>query len=315
MYAGKTVSQNARWFPAHRPLKGISVIGVGMRYEECEKMDESDAQARQDERSAMVGQDADSPANEQNEQSSDTAQDVAAVKKRLFVERTRIEQLGRIRQLVFGSLDGLLVPLGVVSAVAGGTHNTQAIIVAGVAEAFAGALSMGAGEFISGRSEAQVQQSEIEKERQEIERDPEFEKAEMRALLENEGMSAVDAAQVTETFARYPDSYHKTMVEKELGLQVDPQTVKTPEALTMSASYLVGSFFPLIAYFFLPPVPQALIVSILLTIVALVIVGVIKGRLANLNLFRSALEVVVVGTASALGGYLLGVVIPHLLGY
>jgi len=278
-------------------------------------MDESDAQARQDGRSAMVGQDAGSPANEQNEQSADTAQDVAAVKKRLFVERTRIEQLGRIRQLVFGSLDGLLVPLGVVSAVAGGTHNTQAIIVAGIAEAFAGALSMGAGEFISGRSEAQVQQSEIEKERQEIERDPEFEKAEMRALLENEGMSAEDATQVTETFARYPDSYHKTMVEKELGLQVDPQTVKTPEALTMSASYLVGSFFPLIAYFFLPPVPQALIVSILLTIVALVIVGVIKGRLANLNLFRSALEVVVVGTASALGGYLLGVVIPRLFGY
>jgi VIT1/CCC1 family predicted Fe2+/Mn2+ transporter len=252
--------------------------------------------------------------NNQSDQSDATAHDVQTVKKRLFAERIRIEQLGRVRQLVFGSLDGLLVPLGVVSAVAGGTGNTQAVIVAGVAEAFAGALSMGAGEFISGRSEAQVQRSEIEKERQEIERDPEFEKAEMRALLENEGMSTEDAAQVTETFARYPDSYHKTMVEKELGLQVDPQTVKTPEALTMSASYLVGSFFPLIAYFFLP-VRQALVVSILLTIVALVVVGVIKGRLANLNLFRSALEVVVVGTASALGGYLLGVAIPHLFGF
>lgn len=278
-------------------------------------MDESNMQAREDGRSTVASQDAGSPLNEQNDQSDAAAQDTAAVKKRLFTERIRIEQLGRVRQLVFGSLDGLLVPLGVVSAVAGGTGSTQAVIVAGVAEAFAGALSMGAGEFIAGRSEAQVQRSEIEKERQEIERDPEFEKAEMRALLENEGMSAVDAAQVTETLARYPDAYHKTMVEKELGLQVDPQTVKTPEALTMSASYLVGSFFPLIAYFFLPPVPQALVVSILLTILALIIVGVIKGRLANLNLFRSSLEVVVVGTASALGGYLLGVVIPHLFGF
>ncbi|HEY7020589.1 MAG TPA: VIT1/CCC1 transporter family protein [Ktedonobacterales bacterium] len=278
-------------------------------------MDEGDAQAREDGRSTMADQDATPPANDQDEQSDAAAHDPNTVKQRLFAERTRIEQLGRIRQLVFGSLDGLLVPLGVVSAVAGGTGNTRAVIVAGIAEAFAGALSMGAGEFISGRSEAQVQRSEIEKERREIERDPEFEKAEMRALLENEGMSAADAAQVTETFARYPDSYHKTMVEKELGLQVDPQTVKTPEALTMSASYLVGSFFPLVAYFFLPPVPQALVVSILLTILALVIVGVIKGRLANLNLFRSALEVVVVGTVSALGGYLLGVVIPHLFGF
>ena len=60
----------------------------------------------------------------------------------LFDEKNRIERLNRIRQLVFGSLDGLLVPLGVVSAVAGGTSNSKAVIVAGIAEAFAGALSM-----------------------------------------------------------------------------------------------------------------------------------------------------------------------------
>src|SRR5689334_11576811 len=139
-------------------------------------MDESNTQEREDGRSAVAGQDAATPASDQSDQSDAAAQDTAAVKKRLFTERIRIEQLGRVRQLVFGSLDGLLVPLGVVSAVAGGTGNTQAVIVAGIAEAFAGALSMGAGEFISGRSEAQVQRSEIEKERQEIERDPEFEK-------------------------------------------------------------------------------------------------------------------------------------------
>ncbi len=104
------------------------------------------------------------------------------------------------------------------------------------------------------------------------------------------------------------------MVEKELGLQIDPRTVQIPEALTMGASYIVGSIFPLIAYFFLP-VRQALPVSIALTVVALVIIGIIKGRLANLNLVRSTLEVVVVGLVSAGGGYLLGVVIPRLLGY
>jgi hypothetical protein len=118
----------------------------------------------------------------------------------------------------------------------------------------------------------------------------------MRALLENEGMSAVDAAKVAETFARYPDSYHKTMVEKELGLQVDPQTVKTPEALTMSASYIVGSFFPLIAYFFLP-IQQALVISILLTILA----GRRRrdqGAAGNLNL-SAARSRSSVGTVSA----------------
>ncbi len=232
----------------------------------------------------------------------------------VFDEQNRIERLNRIRQLVFGSLDGLLVPLGVVSAVAGGTNNSKAVIVAGVAEAFAGALSMGAGEFISGRSEAQVQQTEVRKELEEIRLNPEYEHREMVALLEHEGVGAEDATRIADALARYPTAYQQTMVQKELGLQLEPRTVQIPEALTMGISYIVGSFFPLIAYFVLP-VNRALPVSIVLTFVALVIVGIIKGKLASLNLVRSSLEVVVVGGLSAGGGYLLGVVIPHLLGY
>lgn len=243
--------------------------------------------------------------------------DVRDVEERhagLFAEKGRIERLGRIRQLVFGSLDGLLVPLGVVSGVAGGTGNTKAVIAAGVAEAFAGALSMGAGEFISGRSEAQVQRTEIDKELEGIRQEPEHELREMALLLEREGLSVEDARAVADTLSRYPEAYHKTMVEKELGLQPDVSTVRVPEALTMGISYIIGSIFPLIAYFFLP-VAVALPVSLALTVVALIAVGVIRGTLARINLVVSALEIVLVGGASAAGGYLLGVVIPRLFGY
>jgi VIT1/CCC1 family predicted Fe2+/Mn2+ transporter len=232
----------------------------------------------------------------------------------LFAEKRRIERLSRIRQLVFGSLDGLLVPLGVVSAVAGGTGNVRAVIVAGVAESFAGALSMGAGEFISSRAEAQVQQTEIIRELEEIRRHPEVEQRELAQLLEHEGVSPEDATHIAATLARYPAAYHKTMVEKELGLQTEVSTVRVPEALTMAGSYIVGSFFPLIAYFFLP-IRLALPASLVLTVVALIIIGLIKGKLARLHLVRSVLEVVVVGGVSAGGGYLLGTVLPHLLGF
>src|SRR6202158_5162373 len=103
----------------------------------------------------------------------------SAEKKKILGEKERVEKRGRIRQFVFGSMDGLLVPLGVVSGVAAGTGSTKAVIVAGLAEAFAGALSMGAGEFISGRSEGQVQLSEVRKELDEIRDDPKFELREM----------------------------------------------------------------------------------------------------------------------------------------
>jgi VIT1/CCC1 family predicted Fe2+/Mn2+ transporter len=232
----------------------------------------------------------------------------------ILSERARIERLSRIRQLIFGSLDGLLVPLGVISGVAGGTHDPRAVIVAGVAEAFAGALSMGAGEFISARSEAQVQQTEVAKELQAIQRYPVFELDEIAQLLEQEGVSQEDASRIANLLMRYPQSFSKTMVEKELGLPLEVSTVKIPEALTMGASYIIGSIFPLIAYFFLP-ISAALPASFGLTLLALIVVGVIKGKLAHLHLVSSVLEIVVVGSLSALGGYFIGSVIPHLLGF
>jgi vacuolar iron transporter family protein len=229
-------------------------------------------------------------------------------------EKHRIERLGRIRQLIFGSLDGLLVPLGVITGVAGGTGSSRAVLVAGLAEAFAGALSMGAGEFIAARSEAQVQQTEVGKELKAIRLHPAVEQREMATLFEHEGFTSEDAVRIVTVLVRYPESYHKTMVEKELGLQLEPRTVKVPEALTMGVSYIVGSIFPLAPYIFVP-VHTALPMSIALTIVALIVVGIIKGKLTSLNILRSVIEIVVVGGVSAGGGYLLGTTIPHVFGY
>jgi VIT1/CCC1 family predicted Fe2+/Mn2+ transporter len=234
---------------------------------------------------------------------------------KILAERDRIARLSRVRELVFGSLDGLIVPLGVVSGVAGGTGSSQAVIVAGIAEAFAGALSMGAGEFISARSEAQVQKNEVQRELDEIATAPEFEKRELAQIYQMDGVTPEDAQMLVETLARYPKAYQTAMVGKELGIAtLEPATVKVPEALTIAVSYLVGSFFPLISYLFLP-IEQALPVSLFLTFIALVVVGIIKGKLASMNLWVSVFEIVVVGVVSAAGGYILGTLVPHLLGY
>jgi VIT1/CCC1 family predicted Fe2+/Mn2+ transporter len=70
----------------------------------------------------------------------------------------------------------------------------------------------------------------------------------------------------------------------------------------------------LISYF-LFPVPVAFPVSLALTFVALVAVGIIKGKLAGMNLVMSIIETVIVGVVSAGGGYVLGNLIPRLFGY
>ncbi len=235
-----------------------------------------------------------------------------AIKK--FPEKARVARLSRIRQIVFGSLDGLLVPLGVVSAVAGGTGNSRTVIIAGLAEAFAGALSMGAGEFISGRAEAQVHKSEVQHELDEIRLNPTFELGELAQHLENEGVNSEDAMVIAERLHKNPESYAKTMIEKELGLDIEPNTFRIADSIAMGFSYMIASIVPLIAYFFLP-IQQAYILSLILSILFLIILGLVRGRMAKVNLLISVIEILAVGIVSGLGGYYLGEWIPKLLGY
>lgn len=233
----------------------------------------------------------------------------------VFAERDRIDRLSRVRDLVFGSLDGLIVPLGVVSGVAGGVGDSRAVIVAGIAEAFAGALSMGAGEFIAGRAEAQVQQAEVQKELQEMRTAPGYEFNELVRIYEKDGLSQDDARAVVSTLERYPQAYQKAMVSLELGIPtLEPETAKVSAATTIGVSYIVGSIVPLIAYFFFP-IPIALPISLILTFLALVVLGLVKGKLAKMNLWRSVVEIVAVGALSAGGGYVLGTLLPRLFGY
>ena len=232
----------------------------------------------------------------------------------VFSEKVRVRKLSRIRQILFGSLDGLLVPLGVISGVAGGVGTTKAVIVAGLAESFAGALSMGAGEFISGRAEAQVHRGEILAEFEQMRVDPEFEFREMVQMLEFEGVKHEDALAIANRLQLYPGAFAKMMIEKELGLEIEPQLVKVAEGLSMSSSYLVASIVPLIAYFFFP-IHTAYIVSLLLSILFLIVLGIVKGKIAKISLFVSALEVLAVGILSGLGGYFLGSWLPRLFGY
>ena len=70
-----------------------------------------------------------------------------------------------------------------------------------------------------------MQKTEVEKELREIRDNPEFESARWRTFSAIKA-SAEDAKTMANLLAKYPNAYHKTMVEKELGLQVDPDTVR-----------------------------------------------------------------------------------------
>ncbi|MGZ4383901.1 MAG: VIT1/CCC1 transporter family protein [Gaiellaceae bacterium] len=236
------------------------------------------------------------------------------VELRRFVlqERRRIAGASRIRELVLGFQDGLLVPLAVVTGLAGAKVAAATVIVGGLAEAAAGALAMGTGAYLASQAENQLFRNEIAEEVAELDEHPQIERLELELLFEHEGMSPEDARQVSEVISRYPGSQVKTMVEKELGLAYeDPETARG-DALVVGGMYAAAAAIPLWPYFFFG-VHSGLVVSLVVTALALFSLGIVKGRVVGAALVRSGLQVMLIGGGSAGIGYLVGVVIPGLL--
>lgn len=231
----------------------------------------------------------------------------------IFEEKERIGKLSQIRELVFGAQDGLLVPLGVVSSIAGAFSNNNIIIIAGIAEALAGAFSMATGAFLASQAERQVHISEIAKEKQAIKTYPEDEHEELVLMFEKEGLGRNDAETVVQKIATSPKSFFTTMIQKELGIEPEPPGAPLKDALYIGFSYLVAAFIPIFPYFFMQP-QQALVWSILLTLAALFAIGVLKALTAGLPIVKSGIQVLLIGALSGVGGYVLGVYLPHLLG-
>jgi len=233
--------------------------------------------------------------------------------EKILKEKERVGRISQIRELVFGAQDGLLVPLGVVSSVAGAFNNNHIVIVAGVAEALAGAFSMATGAYLASQAERQVHLNEIEKEREEIKKYPKEEKEELALLFKEEGLSEKDAKDVVEILGKNANAFFNTMVQKELGLEPNPPDSPTKDAVFVGVSYLLSAIVPLFPYFFITG-KEAIVFSILATLVALFIIGIAKGRVASLPYLKSGLQVLLVGAGSGIGGYFLGIILPHVLG-
>lgn len=213
--------------------------------------------------------------------------------------------------MVLGFQDGLLVPLGVVTGLAGAAVGTTAVIVGGVAEAAAGALAMGTGAYLSSNAENQLIASEIADQRAEVLDHPELERLELQVLFQEEGLSEADARTASEAIGHSVEALVKTKIEKELGLPFHDTGTARGDGYIVGASYAVAALIPLWPYF-LFSMHVALVLSLLATGCALFALGVLKGRVTRLALVRSGLQVLVVGALSAGIGYLIGGLGPHL---
>lgn len=209
-------------------------------------------------------------------------------------------------EIILGGQDGLVNVLGVILGVAAATVSNQIVIVAGLAATFAESISMAAVAYTSRLAEADYYQSEYEREKWEIEHIPAGEKEEIRALYENYGFQGKILDEIIEKITADKNVWLKVMMEQELKMEPINRKEILPTAVLVGASALIGSFVPLVPFFFLP-VGTAIYISLVATALTLFAVGYYKAKKTlGRQLLKQGIEMMVIGMISALAGYLVG---------
>jgi VIT1/CCC1 family predicted Fe2+/Mn2+ transporter len=229
-------------------------------------------------------------------------------------ERRKASLLGEIREAVFGAQDGLVSTLAVVSTVAGATADRYVILIAGIASALAGVFSMAAGEYIGSKSQREIFEAQIVDERDEVHERPGEAEAEIAFMLEEDGLPHDKAVEVARIMAEHPEALLKTMVEKELGLNVEPEEGSPFQgALVMGGAFGLGSIPPILPHLFTSG-GMAVMLSVFATMGVLFGIGVVKSRWTHRGWLPSGLEILAIGAVAGIAGYFFGSVLPVLLG-
>jgi len=218
-----------------------------------------------------------------------------------------------VRDIVIGMSDGLTVPFALAAGLSGAlAENANAIVVtAGLAEIAAGSIAMGLGGYLAARTDAEHYASELAREERETIELPEREEAEVAEVFREFGMPEETVASAVKAIRSDRRRWVDFMMRFELGLEKpDPRRARR-SAATIAASYVVGGLVPLVPYLVLPTVYAGLIGSVIVTLVALLIFGYVKGRFTTPRPMRSAWQTVAVGSLAAAAAFVIARAVGH----
>lgn len=233
--------------------------------------------------------------------------------------RRDAHQLGRaqeyLRQIVYGGNDGIVTTFAIVSGFAGAQSDGiaqiggLAVLVFGLANLFADAVSMGLGEFLSGRAQHDLYHSRREMELREIAENPDHERDELETILHQRGLTREDAHATADIMVHHPSIMADLMMTYEFGMHDPAEERPAVNGLVTFCSFLVFGSAPLIPYFLYPPSNTIFLASIFSTLAALCALGLLRWSATGEKLLRTLGETIAVGTACALVAYVVGLVV------
>jgi vacuolar iron transporter family protein len=220
--------------------------------------------------------------------------------------RGRQRLSGTFRAAVFGANDGLVSNLALVMGIGATGVDVRTILFTGIAGLLAGALSMGAGEYVSVRSQRELLES--------TRPDPASQTAlphldvdanELALVYRARGMEPAvadaHAREVLSTLHLDPDSPEAAGVDEH-------ETVGSAwgAAISSFCFFASGALIPVLPYLFGASGLLAVVIATVLVGIALLATGAIVGVLSGASPLKRAVRQLAIGYGAAAVTYLLG---------
>jgi VIT1/CCC1 family predicted Fe2+/Mn2+ transporter len=224
---------------------------------------------------------------------------------RALAARGRDRLSGSFRAAVFGANDGLVSNLALILGVAASGVSNHTVLVTGLAGLLAGALSMGAGEYVSVSSQRELLEASAPS--------PHVGSAltqldvnanELELVYRARGMTAEEASAHADSVLRDPISHSPAD-----GSQNEAIGTGLGAAVSSFLFFATGALIPVLPFLFGLSGMTAVVVSAVLVGIALLATGVIVGLLSGAPPLRRALRQLAIGYGAAAITWLLGLLV------
>ena len=216
----------------------------------------------------------------------------------------KTESGGMVGNIVYGFNDGLTANFGLVAGVIAATSDVSTILVTGIVGTVADALSMGASGYLAAKSEQEVYEHEIEVEREEIRLMPDLEEEELALIYAARGVPEEQARELAKEVMSDPERALGEKIQTELKIG---EIYATPfkEGWITGIATAIGAFIPVAPFLFIEGM-LAIWISFALAMMSHFAVGAARSLFTGRSLFRSGIDMFIVGLGVAGVGYLVG---------
>jgi VIT1/CCC1 family predicted Fe2+/Mn2+ transporter len=211
-----------------------------------------------------------------------------------------------IRDIVLGVNDGLVSTLLLVAGVVGGGLDGDSVLIAALAAALAGAVSMATGEYIATKSQEEVFEGEMELEREHFKFHRDRELDELREWFGDMGLAPEDVERVVVALDDDDESLMRVMMALEFGVVESERRNPVLAMLSSGALFLVGALPSIVPFLFLDDTGLALAWAFALAGTGLFIVGAVKTLATRGNWFVKGAENLAIAAVGGAVAYWVG---------